>query len=158
MHRNTLTYSTLAAVLSAAAISGACNRDEEKMATSAEVQTQTSQPANMPVTVSGCVKAGEAADTYVLTVERAAGAEGEAGTYQLTGDQTAVLRDHVGRRAEVSGTVVAEQEIASRSTATPAGQDQPAGTSGTPTVQTRTEIDVKRLAVTQVKPLGDKCD
>lgn len=149
-----ITFATIA--LGAAIATGACSRDE-KMTTASESQTQAAQAANTPMTVAGCVKAGDAADTYVLTTARTEGAPTDAATYELVGDQVASLRDHIGRRAEVSGTLQAQQEIASRSTAKPA-DERPTGTSGTPTVQTRTEVEIKRLAVTSVKPLGDKCD
>ena len=155
MNSTRITFATIA--FGAAIATGACSREPEKMTTASDSQTQAAQAASTPMTVAGCVKAGEAADTYVLTTARAEGAPTDAATYELVGDQVASLRDHVGRRAEVSGTIQAQQEIASRSTAKPA-DERAIGTSGTPTVQTRTEIEIKRLAVTSVKPLGDKCD
>lgn len=147
-------------LLAAAVASGACNRDQGKMKAGAEVQTQTAQPANSPVTVAGCLMSGEAPDTFVLTAARTEGSIAAA-TYQLVGTlvtkQTETLRDQVGKRVEVNGIVEAQQEIASNATAR-ADKDRATGTSGTPTVQTRTEIDIKRLSVSAVKALGDKCD
>jgi hypothetical protein len=136
--------------------SGACNRDQEKMRSTSETQAQAAQPANTPITVEGCVKAGDAADTFVLTTARTEGGQ-DTVTYQLVGEQTPSLRDHVGRRVEVSGMMEAQQEIASRTTAQPKEQ-RPTGTSGTPTVQTRAEIDIKRLSVKSVKGIGGRCD
>ena len=136
--------------------SGACNRKQDTRPVS-EVQTQTAQPANQPMTVSGCLKAGEAADTYVLTAARTDGA-GDTATYQLVGPQAVNMNDHVGRRVEVNGTLIAQQEIASTASPLPAEKERATGTTGTPTVQTRTEIDIKRLTVASVKPLGDKCE
>jgi hypothetical protein len=138
---------------------GACSRGEETATTRPEVQTQTAQTTNMPMTVAGCVKAGDAADTYVLTTARAEGG-GDTATYQLTGEQIASLRDQIGSRVEVSGTVEAQQQIATDATAQarPEDRERATGTSGTPTVQTKTEIEIKRLSVTSIKPLGDKCD
>lgn len=149
-------------VLGTALVAGACNRGQETTPATPEVQTQTAQPAtNMPVTVEGCVKAGDAADTYVLTAARAEGSTDTA-TYQLVGQQTDQLRDHIGRRVEVSGTVEAQQEIAASQTAKAepgeGNRDRATGTTGTPTVQTKTEIEIKRLSVSAVKPLQDKCD
>lgn len=136
----------------------ACNRGEEPKTVTPEVQTQRSQAGNMPMTIAGCVKAGDAADTYVLTAARAEGSADSA-TYQLVGTQAAQLRDQVGRRIEVSGTLEAQQEIASQAKAqAKPDSDRPTGTAGTPTVQTKTEIDIKRLTVASIKPLGDKCD
>jgi hypothetical protein len=147
-------------LLAAAAASGGCNRDQPKMQAGAEVQTQSAQPANSPVTVAGCLMSGEAPDTFVLTTARTEGS-GEAATYQLVGTlvgkQADTLRDQVGKRIEVNGIVEAQQEIASNATAR-AEKDRATGTSGTPTVQTRTEIDIKRLSVSAVKALGEKCE
>lgn len=137
----------------AAALAGACTSQPE--APAAEVQSQQATASNTPTTISGCLKAGEAADTFVLTAAKTEGSADTA-TYQLVGAEGVNLRDQVGRQVEVSGVVDQQQQTASRSDSTPA--DRAAGTSGTPTVQTRTEIDIKQLRVTNVKPLGERCD
>ena len=134
----------------------ACNRSEDTRPVT-EVQTQTAQPTNQPVTVAGCLKAGEAADTYILTTARSGGS-GETATYQLVGNQAGTMKDHVGHRVEVNGTIVAEQEIASTASALPADKERATGTAGTPKVQTKTEIEIRRLSVASVKPLDDKCE
>jgi hypothetical protein len=146
-------------VLCTVVFASACSRGEETKTVTPEVQTQRSQAGNMPMTIAGCVKAGDAADTYVLTAARAEGSADSA-TYQLVGAQTANLREQIGRRVEVSGTLEAQQEIAAQATAQakPKDDERPTGTAGTPTVQTKTEIDIKRLSVASIKPLGDKCD
>lgn len=141
-------------VLAGACVAGACGRSDQPVPP-AEVQSQTAQTANQPTSISGCLKAGEAGDTFVLTAARTAGS-GDTATYVLTGDAGVNLRDHVGRQVEVSGVVRAEQEVASRTGAQPA--EKATGTTGAPKVETRTEVEVKRLQVSAVKPLGDKCD
>ncbi len=153
MHRSTLNAFLLCAVLAA----GACNRegDKQKMVGGSEAQTESARSAMTPTTVAGCLKAGDAENIYVLATAPTEGAP-EPATYQLVGDRTANLREHIGNRIEVKGTVEAQQEIATRSTAK-APEDQPTGTSGTPRVQTRAEIEIKRLSVESVKPLGEKC-
>ena len=158
MHRH-MNRHLIGAVLVAgiALASGACNRDADKMATSTDVQTQSAQPAKTPVTLQGCVKAGDAADTYVLTTARTAGS-GDTATYQLVGEKIEGLREQVGRRVEITGTIEAQREIASRTTARPEDEERPTGTSGTPTVQTRSEIEIKRLSVGSVKPLSESCE
>ena len=138
-------------------LSAACNRGP-KATTVAEVQSQTAQPTNQPMTVTGCLKAGEAAGTFVVTAARSAGSSSDTATYQLIGEQAANLQEHVGRQVEVSGTMQAHQEIATTATPQPPANERATGTSGTPTVQTKTEVDIRRLAVTSIKPLGDKCD
>jgi hypothetical protein len=68
------------------------------------------------------------------------------------------LRDHIGQQVEVSGVVRSEQEMASASPSRPAANDAATGTSGTPTVQTRTQLQVRQLEVNSVKPAGGKCE
>lgn len=156
MIRHTVSTMLFAGVAAAALASGACNRGEEAKTTTPEVQSQTTQPASTPMTVAGCVKAGEAADTYVLTAARAEG-NSETATYQLVGEQTDALKDQIGKQVQVTGTLEAQSQIASSSTAT-APKESATGTAGTPTVQTRTSLEINRLTVTGVTPLGDKCD
>jgi hypothetical protein len=146
-------------IVFAALAAGACNGDQETTTTTRpEVQTQTAQQANMPMTVTGCLKAGDAADMFVLTAAQSEGSV-ETATYQLVGAEGTNLQDHVGRQVQVSGTVQGQQEIATRGTAQ-ATSEEARGTAGgaTPTVQTRTEIDIKRISVDSVKPVGDKCE
>ena len=133
----------------------ACNKNKQA-APDAQVSTGL-QPRSQPVTVTGCLQQGTIADnTWVLIGDApAAGTTGRAPTYQLTGANTDSLRNSAGQRVEVSGTVQAEQEVASNSGTIP---EKPAkGTSGTPTVQTKTDVDIRRLEVTSVKPTGNPC-
>jgi hypothetical protein len=112
--------------------------------------------------VAGCLKAGDAADTFVLTTARTEGG-GEATTYQLVAAPNVNLRDHVGHRVEISGVADTQHELASRTTAVPSDRDRdrderPTGTSGTAKIETKTEIDVKRVSVNSITPLADSCD
>ena len=84
-----------AAAFTAALIAGlsatACNRSEEAPVPAAEIQTtQTVQESNQPVTVGGCLRAGDAADTFVLTANEPSQATGTA-TYQLVGNPSVQL-------------------------------------------------------------------
>jgi hypothetical protein len=139
-------------VVIGAAASGACNRERE--APAAEMQTQTAQPANRPMTISGCLKAGEGEQTFILSAARTEGST-ETANYELVGATGVNLRDHVGHQVEIDGTLRAQQDIASHSGTQPA--ERATGTTGTPTVSTKTEIDVKRLDVSAVRPLADQC-
>ena len=56
----------LTALFIAAAAAGACSR-EEPAAPVAQAQTQSVQKPNVPTLVTGCLRAGEATDTFVLT-------------------------------------------------------------------------------------------
>ena len=140
----------------AIAVAGvACNKNKQA-APDAQMSTGL-QPRSQPVTVTGCLQKGTIAEnTWVLISDAAAaGTTGRAPTYQLTGAHTDSLGKNVGQRVEVSGIVQAEQEVASNSGTVP--ENRAKGTSGTPTVQTKTDVDIRRLEVTSVKPTGDRC-
>ena len=145
-----VTCSLVAAALAA----GGCSRDEQAVPP-AETQAQSAQPANQPVAVTGCLKAGEGSDTFVLTAARTEGST-ETATYVLVGNDAVNLRDHVGHQDAVNGVVRAEREMEARTAAQPA--DRARGTSGTPAVQTQTEVELKRLDVSGVRRLGDECE
>jgi hypothetical protein len=91
---------------------------------------------------------------FVLAAAQTAGAA-ETATYHLTGAEGLDLQPHIGRRVEVSGTVRSEADLASRSR--PDEAERARGTSGTPTVQTKTELQIRRLDVSQVRPTGEDC-
>jgi hypothetical protein len=130
----------------------ACSR---KQNAAPELQTIKSEAHNEPVTVSGCLRAGLAENTFVLTSINANGSTIDpTTTYRLVGNKVP-LADYSGQNVEVTGTVRAEQEVSSRGVAEQ--QKAAKGTSGTPTVETATELDVKQLDVDSVKPSGDRC-
>jgi hypothetical protein len=135
---------------------GACSRSDQKAAPVAQVQTQQPvQRTDAPVTLTGCLRAGAGENTFVLTTS--ARADGAApATYHLAGAEGATLRDQIGSRVEVQGVVRAQQQTALHSSG-PA-PNEATGTSGTPRVATNTELDLKYLDVSNVKPLGDRCD
>src|SRR5204863_9142697 len=104
--------------------------------------------------VAGCLRTGAAEDTFVLTTK--APDSPNAATYDLNANAQVNLRQFVGQQVEVSGTVRSEQEVTSSSGATP--EKAAKGTSGTPTVETKTELDVRQLDVSAVKPTGGGCE
>ena len=60
----------------------------------------------------------------------------------------------VGQQVEVSGTLRAEEQVATSGVAV----EKPAkGIDATPTVETKTELDVKEMTVSAVKPSGQRC-
>jgi hypothetical protein len=128
-----------------------CNRG----AAGPDVQTTTTtaQAKADPVTTSGCLRAGLAENTFVLTTP-ASDPGGQAATYQLSGHDVN-LREYVGQQVQVSGTVRAEEQVAS--TAADVTEKKAKGTSGTPTVETKTELDVKQMTVSSVTPSGQRC-
>ena len=120
-----------------------------------QTQTATSSNQTMTTTVTGCLAAGDAADTYVLNAARSEGASMSA-TYQLVGANGDQLRDHVGEQVRVSGTVTSGTQVAERSMPQ-AEANKPKATSGTPVVQTQTDVQIQRLQVSSVAPQGAKC-
>lgn len=156
MHRTPiLSTAALAAALIAGTFSAACGNDD-KAVPAADMQTSTPvQATNQPLTVTGCLRAGEAMGTFVLTASQAT--QEQTATYQLTPAQNVDLTPSVGQRVEVQGVVRTQQEIAARTSATPA-DERATGTSGTPKVQTTTEVAIKQLDVSTVRPLGERCD
>ena len=140
-----------AAIIAIVAISG-CNRKQRAPAAQSQAATGV-QETNQPTTVKGCLRAGEAPDTYVLTGERTAPAN-QTATYQLQPAEGVALAEHIGKEVEVEGVIVAQQEITTQSSPQRA---KPTGTGGTPTVSSTTELDIKKLTVRSVRPIDDHC-
>lgn len=132
-----------------------CGRGEEQVPP-AQTQTQTTQPLNRQATVTGCLRAGDAENTYVLTTTRTENGVNPA-TYELAGNAGVNLQDHVGDRIEVTGMLTEQQHVATTDAPRPA-DEKAQGTSGTPTVQTGTQLAVRRLEVSGVKALGGECE
>ena len=157
-----LRYHSLKAVMIcgavvAAAASGACGREEQTLPPT-EVQSQATQPANTPMSASGCLLAGETANTYVLNAAQADGSA-ESATYQLVAGPGVDLQEHVGHRVKVNGTMEMRQSATTQTVATPAATNGNAGSgaAGQPTVQTRTDVAINRLTVQSVAGLGEEC-
>jgi hypothetical protein len=135
----------------AAIILSACNRKPA----GPEVQTTTNIQRNgEPVTLTGCLKRGVVAeDTFVLLVSQSGGSGGTA-TYDLTAPPSVNLRDQVGQQVEITGTLLSEQVASSEGAAR---EKRAKGTSGTPVVETKTDLDVKRVEARSLKPIGAAC-
>ncbi len=131
----------------------ACNNTKSELPKESQVTGDVRNPG-VPMTVAGCLRAGESADTYVLAQDQKTGTQ-ETANYQLVGVQGVDLRKHVGERVQVNGVLASQQEVASRSMPE---QQKPTGTTGTPTVQTETRVDMRTLKVSSVNPQGEKCE
>lgn len=133
----------------------ACGRDGDEVP---PLETQTVTPPQAQATpekVTGCLRAGEAEGTYVVTASRL-DTSMPAATYELVGSNER-FGDHIGHKVEVTGTVVSEQAATSRGATLPA-EDRAKGTTGTPTVQSTTKVEFKRLQVTNFAMLDDDCE
>lgn len=142
------------AALFIVAVAAGCSREAAEVPP-AQVQSQNVQKTNTPTVVTGCLKAGDAAETFVLTTAQSVDGT-PAATYQLHGSAGVNLVDHVGKRIEVSGVVREQAQIATREPAQAAG-DKATGTGGTPTVQTNTQLSIRQLDVAGVKAAGGDC-
>jgi hypothetical protein len=148
-----------AALMTGALSSGACNRGAEETAPVAEMQMETPvRSLETPVSVTGCLRAGEARETFVLTSSRA-DEEGRTVTYALNfvpGTDAQDLREHVGQQVAVEGIVRAQQTVAGYAPSAPAA-NEPVGTGGEATVQTSTNLAVEQLQVNELRPIGQPC-
>jgi hypothetical protein len=142
----------------AVAYSAAACRSKNNTTPVAQIQTQTPpQTLNQPITVTGCLRAGDASDTFVLTTSETKDGTTPA-TYMLASRDTGVnLRDNIGERVEVTGVLNTQQQV---STATPAAPpaNKPTGTAGKPSVETQASLDMRRLTVNSVNRLGARCE
>jgi|SRR5687767_6883646 len=132
-----------------------CNRTKNVPAGESQAATAV-QTTNSPTSVKGCLRAGDAAGTYVLTADRSATGE-QTATYQLQAAGNIPFAEHIGKQVEVSGIVTAQQEVATRSMPQSQKPAETAGTTGRPSVSTATELDVRRMAVHQIRHLGPNC-
>jgi hypothetical protein len=147
----------IVALVFGAVSTGACQRSNKNAAPTAQIQTQTPpQTINQPLTVTGCLRAGDASETYVLTASETKDGTTPA-TYLLVANDNVNLRDNVGNRVQVSGILNTQQEVSTVTPSTPP-KNKPTGTSGTPTVQTQTELDMRRLEVSSLNRVGEHCD
>jgi hypothetical protein len=149
--RNLAVSSTVVALALCAA---ACRGQNEATVPADPTTASAPQARNQPMTVAGCLRAGEAADTFILTAAATEGSQ-QPGTYQLAGN-TAGLADHIGKRVEVSGTLESEQELASRTQTVE--KDRPKGTSGTPTVETKSAVELRKLEVSSARRISGDCE
>ncbi|CAN5506239.1 hypothetical protein BH23ACI1_BH23ACI1_24200 [soil metagenome] len=148
-----------ATVMVGALASSACNRGAQETVPVAEMQTES--PVHVmerPVSVQGCLRAGEGGTTFVLTSSRAED-DGTTATYALHHPADMVpadLREHVGQQVHVEGVVRAQQALTGYTPSAPPAND-PVGTGGEPAVSTTTELAVHQLEIKTLRPLGEAC-
>src|SRR5689334_19412864 len=106
--------------------SEACTR--QKPTVPATAVTTPDQTKNELVNIAGLLQPGAADQTFVITEEQALSTATPV-TYHLMGHEGIDLASHVGEQVEVSGTVRAEQDMASMGEST--DKDRAKGTSGT---------------------------
>src|SRR5205085_3755436 len=92
---------TAVLMCSAIALAGAACK---KNTPPTENQSMIVVPEAEPVNAAGCLRAGMASDTFVLTTPAEQAGSPETSTYQLVG-HSVDLRDHVGEKVSIAGTV-----------------------------------------------------
>lgn len=121
----------------------------------AENQSATELAATgAPVTVTGCLRGGAVENSFVLTSVQQQGTVGTA-TYQLEGKQGVDFRHHMGQQVQITGTLGTETDVDSRGPV--AAEPKAKGTTGTPAVQTDTDLQVRTLHVDTLTPSGSGC-
>jgi hypothetical protein len=147
--------SSIAAILVTASLIGAGGCTRGKTPAPEVARTTGEQPRAEPMTVTGCLGSGAFAENvWVLMVPSTPGGA-PASTVHLIGGDADTLRTNAGRQVEVSGTLQAQQEIATTGMQSPRHRTSDA--QGSPVVQTDTQLQIKRLAVGTIRPIGEKC-
>jgi hypothetical protein len=150
MCRRSLISSSGTVALAVALAASACDRKPN----APELQTTTGQlPRSEPVTVSGCLRAGLGGENTFVLMTAESEPTPRTATYQLTGPGLN-LEEYAGQRVKVSGTVRAEEQFSSNGTTS---TGKPVGTGGTPSVKSKTELDVKQMTVTSIDRTGERC-
>ena len=144
----------LTAVAAALAACVACGGNGEEVPALEQQTVSTPQETEIPRVIRGCLGAGGTENSYVLMAD-ADDTGADAATYNLEGELGS-LAEHIGRRVEVSGTVVSSQ-VARASGPMMEAEEQPEGTSGTPMVKSESEVEIKRLQVDSLTPVDADC-
>ena len=116
---------------------------------------QTPSEGKGSMTLTGCLKAGSEPDTFILSNVSGAGTQ-TAGTtapgelartdvsYKLTSDGNVKLKDHVGHKVEVTGTIAKGMTETAPSSTAPSSADKP-------------RADMAKLKVTSIKHVSPSC-
>ena len=129
----------------------------------AQATTPQSQPpmqeakdAGKNVTVTGCLKAGDTADSFTLSDlkwkdDKAVGTSGSAApaisatSLKVIGSPSAKLSDHVGHTIEVTGSIEKADKGGAGAATDPAARPSASASSSTPSLNAR---NVKMVAAT----------
>ncbi|HEY3886889.1 MAG TPA: hypothetical protein VGL62_16860 [Vicinamibacterales bacterium] len=88
-----------------------------------------------------------------MSIQR--GSTPETATYQLIGKNGVDFQGHIGQQVQLTGRLGTQAELASRAAKTTEPKAQ--GTSGTPSVQTETDLQVRALHVDSLTPKASSC-
>lgn len=159
MRNHLLKESTRAivAAMAVAVFAAGCSRGENAQPPAAQTQTQTPvQTLNTPESVTGCLRAGDAPDTFVLTTSQTEDGRPPV-NYQVVGASGVNVKEHVGERVAVNG-IVREQQSSTSASATAPATEKPQGTSGTPSVQTTATLQMRRIEVSSISRAAGDCE
>jgi hypothetical protein len=152
----------VAASLTVALAGAACSSDR------AASGNEAGRPGGRDqVTVAGCLNGGPegrlvltaAPDPGVTAAARPGMGDRDTHSYVLVGGNN--LQQHIGKRVEVSGSLVGRQQELERQSKSESQSPAAAGTSGrdTPTVETKEQVDleVRQLNVSNVREIAPTC-
>jgi hypothetical protein len=160
----------LGSILAVTFMTVACSRTAHERAEQQSAALAADGASGDEVTITGCLTAAPDRDAFVVTAQRSAlvsgalyAGDGETPTYayELVGD-TGDLTPHVGHRVEVTGLVdrsrrdevKVSDEVKTKLPDVQSGRD-----TVSPAIDTDTEmeINIRRLSVSAVKPIGMSC-
>ena len=144
----------LTAAAAALAACVACGGTGEEVPALEGQSVTAERDTELPRIIQGCLGAGGTENSYVLMAD-ADDTGADAATYNLEGELGS-LAEHIGRRVEVRGTVVSSQVARARGPLMDA-EEQPEGTSGTPMVRAKSEVELKELQVDSLTPIDAEC-
>ncbi len=148
---------TVVAIAAVSALGTGCSRTREAQPPAAQTQTQSPvQTLNTPESVTGCLRAGDAPDTFVLTTSQTEDGRPPI-TYEVIGAAGVNIKEHVGERVAINGVVREQQSTTTASASAPA-TDKPQGTSGTPNVQTTATLQMRRIEVSAINRAAGDCE
>jgi hypothetical protein len=144
-------------IAAVSAVAAGCNRAKEAQPPAAQTQAQSPvQTLNTPESVTGCLRAGDAPDTFVLTTSQTDDGRPPV-TYAVVGTSGVNLKEHVGERVAING-IVREQQSATTASASAPATDKPQGTAGTPSVQTTATLQMRRIEVSTINRAAGDCE
>src|SRR5258705_708078 len=134
--------------------------------TTVKTETKTSGGEVKTVSYTGCVGAGTETRTYVLSkvvpVTRTTEAVGTGGTttvtetsYMLVPGETIQIQEHVGRKVEVTGTLIPAGDTKTETKTTVERED---AKDTTVKEKTKTENAMPQFRVTAIKDLAQRCE
>jgi hypothetical protein len=136
----------------------------QSQTTTTKTETKGAQPQTM--TFAGCVGGGTQTSTYILNkvapVTRTTETPGALGpttttvtSYELVPDERVEIKTHLGRKVEVTGTMIPAGDSKTKTTTKVERDDAP---DSKVTETRKTDNDRPQFRVTSIRDTGERCD